>query len=197
MAFLDGNGVTTLVARLKNHFALKTDILTIDDIYPVNSVYQTVNPLEQPSQLFGGTWSRVGSQAYVISGSIHGTNNDWNYRKWSDGLLECWARFYIGSMNISSTTGQLKYGSVSLTTEQRTYPIAFKDYPNVTVSGNVSGGNGWVVMNNTDYSETKLGTMTAYSSASRTGVGVTVNVYARGHWLNQGGSYEICWVRTA
>lgn len=33
MAFLDGNGVTTLVTRLKNYFALKTDIPTVPTAY--------------------------------------------------------------------------------------------------------------------------------------------------------------------
>lgn len=117
---------------------------------------------------------------YIVAESVTGAHNTWNYRKWSDGTLECWARFYIDSMNISTTSGQLKYGNVSIS--NRTYPVAFVIYPTVTVSGNVSGGNGWVVMNNTDYSETRLGTMVAYSSASRTGVGVTVNVYAIGRW---------------
>ena len=119
---------------------------------------------------------------HIVGSGGTGAGNTWNYRKWSDGTLECWARLYVDSMNISSTTGQLKYGNVSLTTSQRTYPVAFTEYPTVTVSGNVSGANGWVVMNNTDYSKTQIGTMVAYSSASRTGVGVTVNVYAIGKW---------------
>lgn len=117
---------------------------------------------------------------FVVDQSGTGANNTWNYRKWASGKLECWARFYIDSMDISSTTGQLKYGNVSIS--NRTYPVAFISYPTVTVSGDVTGANGWVVMNNTNYSATQLGTMVAYSSASRTGVGVTVNVYAIGRW---------------
>lgn len=117
---------------------------------------------------------------FVIEEAGTGANNTWNYRKWSSGKLECWARFYIDSMDISSTTGQLKYGNVSIS--NRTYPVAFISYPTVIVSGDVTGANGWVVMNNTNYSATQLGTMVAYSSASRTGVGVTVNVMAIGRW---------------
>lgn len=124
----------------------------------------------------------LADRPYIVAESGTGASNTWNYRKWSDGTLECWARFYVDSMNINSTTGQLKYANVSLTTTQRTYPVAFISWPTVTVSGNVTDANGWVVMNNTNYSKTQIGTMVAYSSASRTGVGVTVNVYAIGRW---------------
>lgn len=36
MAFLDNSGVTALVTRLKNHFALKTDIPTVPTAYTSN-----------------------------------------------------------------------------------------------------------------------------------------------------------------
>lgn len=169
--------------------------LSFDDVYPVGSVYYTSDSNFDPETAFGGTWESQ-LHRFVLQEELDDGSNAWNYRKWSDGLLECWIRFYIDSMNISTTTGQLKYGSVSLTTTQRTYPVAFTKYPTVTVSGDVSGGNGWVVMNNTDYSTTRLGTMTAYSSASRTGVGVTVNVFARGLWSTTA-TARLMWVRTA
>ena len=118
---------------------------------------------------------------YVIEEGGNGSNNTWNYRKWDSGLLECWARFYINSMNISATSGSLKYSAVSISDPN--YPIAFVgNYPTLTITGQVSGGNGWVVGNSTDYSLTSMGSVYAYSSASRTGVGVTVNVMAVGRW---------------
>ena len=118
---------------------------------------------------------------FVIEEGGNGANNTWNYRKWQSGLLECWARHYVSSMNISSTTGQLKYSAVSISDPN--YPIAFVgNYPTLTITGQVSGGNGWVVGNSTDYSLTSMGSVYAYSSASRTGVGVTVNVMAVGRW---------------
>lgn len=169
--------------------------LSFDDIYPVGSVYYTSDSNFNPETAFGGTWD-MQLHRYVLHEVLNEGNNEWSYRKWSDGLLECWARFYISSMNINTTTGQLKYGSVSISSANRTYPVAFAAYPTVTVSGNVSGGNGWVVMNNTDYSKTQIGTMTAYSSASRSGVGVTVNVYAKGLWSTTATACSM-WTRTA
>lgn len=118
---------------------------------------------------------------YVIEEGGNGNPNTWNYRKWQSGLLECWARHYVSSMNISTTSGQLKYGAVSIANPN--YPVAFVgNYPTLTITGQVSGGNGWVVGNNTDYSLTSMGSVYAYSSASRTGVGVAVDVMAIGRW---------------
>ena len=118
---------------------------------------------------------------YVIEEGGTGNPNTWNYRKWQSGLLECWARHYVSSMNISTTSGQLKYGTVSISNPN--YPVAFVgNYPTLTITGQVSGGNGWVVGNNTDYSLTSIGSVYVYSSASRTGVGVAVDVYAIGRW---------------
>jgi len=118
---------------------------------------------------------------YVIEEGGNGNPNTWNYRKWQSGLLECWARHYVSSMNISTTSGQLKYGTVNISNPS--YPIAFVgNYPTLTITGQVSGGNGWVVGNNTDYSLTSMGSVYAYSSASRTGVGVAVDVMAVGRW---------------
>lgn len=118
---------------------------------------------------------------YVIEEGGNGNPNTWNYRKWQSGLLECWARHYVSSMNISTTTGQLKYATVSISNPN--YPVAFVgNYPTLTISGQVSGGNGWVVGNNTDYSLTSMGSVYVYSSVSRTGVGVAVDVMAIGRW---------------
>ena len=117
---------------------------------------------------------------FVIEEAGTGVNNTWNYRKWASGVLECWARFYVNSMNISSTSGQLRYAAVTI--PDSNYPVAFVRNPTVTVSGNVTNGNGWAVMNNTNYSATQMGGIYVYAPTSQSGVGVTVNVYAIGRW---------------
>lgn len=107
--------------------------------------------------------------------------NVWNYRKWDSGTLECWARFYTNSMNVSGTAGSLRFAAFSIS--NRNYPVAFVgNYPTVTVSGNVTNGNGWAVMNNTNYSLTQMGGIYVYAPTALTGVGVAVNVYAIGRW---------------
>lgn len=132
------------------------------------------------SNSLGGSASESDVVDYVIEEQGTAANNTWNYRKWQSGVLECWARFYINSMNISTTSGQLKYASVTIS--DRTYPVAFISNPIVTIDGNVTNGNGWCVMNNTNYSATQMGNVYAYAPTSQTGVGVTVNVMAIGRW---------------
>lgn len=132
------------------------------------------------SNSLGGGITETDEVDYIIEEAGTSANNTWNYRKWQSGTLECWARFYVNSMNISSTSGQLKYASVTLA--DRTYPVAFVSNPIVNIDGNVTNGNGWCVMNNTNYSASQMGGVYVYAPTSQTGVGVTVNVYAIGRW---------------
>lgn len=133
------------------------------------------------SNSLGSSGGQTDIVDYVIEEGGDGSNNTWNYRKWASGLLECWARFYSNSMNVSGTTGSLKFASFSIS--DRDYPVAFVgNYPTVTVSGNVTNGNGWSVMNNTNYSLTQMGDVYVYAPIALTGVGVTVNVMAVGRW---------------
>lgn len=132
------------------------------------------------SNSLGGSMSERDEVDYVIEEAGTGANNTWNYRKWASGRLECWARFYIASMNISTTFGQLRYANVSI--PDPNYPVAFSNYPTVQITGQITNGNGWAVGNNTNYSATAIGGIIAYSPTAQTGVGVTVNVYAIGQW---------------
>lgn len=133
------------------------------------------------NSLGGSSGGQTDIVDYVIEEGGNGNPNTWNYRKWQSGLLECWARFYSNSMNVSGTAGSLKFETFSIS--NRNYPVAFVgNYPTVTVSGNVTNGNGWAVMNNTNYSLTQMGGIYIYAPIALTGVGVAVNVMAVGRW---------------
>lgn len=133
------------------------------------------------NSLGGSSGGQTDIVDYVIAEGGNGNPNTWNYRKWQSGLLECWARFYSNSMNVSGTAGSLKFETFSIS--NRNYPVAFVgNYPTVTVSGNVTNGNGWAVMNNSNYSLTQLGGIYVYAPIALTGVGVAVNVMAIGRW---------------
>lgn len=58
----------------------------------------------------------------------------WNYRKWSDGLYECWQRKVIPTMlgNASSASGWYSSGAILAT--NLSYPITFVEMPTVNVS---------------------------------------------------------------
>ena len=44
--------------------------LTVDDIYPVGSIYMSVNATE-PAKLFGGTWERIKERFLLGAGDTH------------------------------------------------------------------------------------------------------------------------------
>ena len=44
--------------------------LTVDDIYPVGSIYMSVNATD-PARLFGGTWERIKERFLLGAGDTH------------------------------------------------------------------------------------------------------------------------------
>lgn len=44
--------------------------LTLDDVYPVGSIYMSANATD-PANLFGGTWQRIQEQFLLAAGSTH------------------------------------------------------------------------------------------------------------------------------
>lgn len=44
--------------------------LTVDDIYPVGSIYMSVNDVD-PANLFGGTWERIKERFLLGAGDTH------------------------------------------------------------------------------------------------------------------------------
>lgn len=62
------------------------------------------------------------------------TYSGWNYRKWSDGLYECWQRKVVSAAvaNASSASGWYSSGAVSET--NLSYPITFVEVPTICVS---------------------------------------------------------------
>ena len=112
---------------------------------------------------------------YIIA---TGSSGNWYYRKWNSGTLECWGRKQY-TLDVNNTAGQLKYKALD---SIGSYPIAFISYPTVTITGTVTNGNGWVVGNNTNYSQTSCGGLYVYAPFELTSAGVTANVYAIGRW---------------
>ena len=68
-----------------------------------------------------------------------GSNSNGNYRKWSDGTLECWGKKDLGTINIDSNYGG--YGVVYVSSSYTvTWPVTFAsiNHSNVTVRGNTT-----------------------------------------------------------
>nr|DAI87925.1 MAG TPA: baseplate wedge protein [Caudoviricetes sp.] len=74
MAFLDETGLAYFWGKVKNRItASKTE--TINAVYPVGSIYMSVNDTE-PSTLFGGTWERLKGRFLIGAGTIADTNSN-------------------------------------------------------------------------------------------------------------------------
>ena len=70
--------------------------------------------------------AKILSTPHIIE---QGTDNDWTYRKWSDGLYEAWRFFQASGLNCTSASAGTWYGgqktialpSFALTADNRTY----------------------------------------------------------------------------
>ncbi len=65
-----------------------------------------------------------------------GTSGIWTYRKWSDGVGECWGRSNI-STTITSAWGNM-YTSGAITATNKSFPFTFTTVPSVNVSLSVN-----------------------------------------------------------
>lgn len=74
MAFLDETGLAYFWGKVKAKItASKTE--TINAVYPIGSIYMSVNSTE-PSTLFGGTWERLKGRFLIGAGTIADTNSN-------------------------------------------------------------------------------------------------------------------------
>lgn len=67
MGYLDNDGLARLWAKIKNYIdAHSSGGVTLDKVYPVGSIYMSVNNTN-PGTLFGGTWVTWGAGRVPVS----------------------------------------------------------------------------------------------------------------------------------
>lgn len=105
-----------------------------------------------------------------------GTSGIWTYRKWSNGLAECWGRSSLGTKAITTRYGNGYYASANTINFPSNF---FNNVPTVTISSQDGSGYGtW--FNITTVSKTSVtGYMYATTSVSP---GITLNIHAVGKW---------------
>ena len=110
---------------------------------------------------------------YVVE---QGTSGIWTYRKWSNGLAECWGRSSLGTKAITTRYGNGYYASANTINFPSNF---FNNVPTVTISSQDGAGYGtW--FNITSVSKTDVrGFMYAITSVSP---GITLNIHAVGKW---------------
>ena len=111
------------------------------------------------------------------NGTVSGVTVQWRYRKWLNGVLECWCKHEM-KVTISTQTGGLYYGAVP----SFTYPLVFVDAPACHFSLEHSNGTKplYLTSNGTG-SESTTPPISICGAEAQTAT-CTISVYAYGRW---------------
>lgn len=111
-----------------------------------------------------------------------GTSGIWTYRKWDDGVAECWGTLSVTtSLNNSSNASWYSSGELSAT--NITYPFTFTSRPSVTATVNPNGST-WAILfpSNTAGDASKTGSYQLNSMSSFTSKTYLISYQVRGRW---------------
>lgn len=181
-----GSAGAVLIKSSASDYDTKWDV-----IHPVGSYYWSEDSTS-PATKFGGTWTQITTGGAIVI--EQGTSNIWTYRKFSDGISECWGQT---SYSVSSWDA---FGSVYEANPGHyiNYPTdLFIDVPILNVTPGVFDGA--VTGIETYTGHTKLRTPTMYGIRPDSGGSATrvvIQMHAIGAWSNQHTPFYL-WVRTA
>lgn len=116
---------------------------------------------------------------HIIEEGGTGTHDNWYYRKWASGTLECWIKKAF-STAIDTAWGSLWYKSIGTLPD---YPVEFLYLPSVTGSAHVASGSAWTTFSTNNVSVTNCGTIYVISPTKATSaLSIQVSVHATGRW---------------
>lgn len=122
---------------------------------------------------------RLSDLPYVIEEGGTGTHDNWYYRKWSDGTLECWIKKAF-STAIDTAWGSLWYKALGVLPD---YPVSFLYLPSVTGSAHAASGSAWPTFSTNNVGVNNVGTVYVVSPTKQTSaISVHINVHAIGRW---------------
>lgn len=106
----------------------------------------------------------------------------WNYRKWSDGLAECWMTLEVTAA-VNTATNASWYSSGELSATNLSFPFTFISRPSVTVQ-TMPTGQSWCIVfpSNTTGSTTKTGSYQLNSMSSTTSRKHLLAYDVKGYW---------------
>lgn len=188
--YVSGNDYTyTLNITDLNYTSSYRFVVRVSDEVNPNLSMESASVVS-PTPMFD--WSRTDFNfnvpVTIQGGSVpsivaQGTYGSWSYRKWNDGIYECWQRKAVSTtVTTASVTNWYSSGELALT--NIVYPITFTEIPTVTVSLSPTS-NTWAVLvpSNTAASTTKTGSyqlLTTYTHT--TARDYIFNYYVRGKW---------------
>lgn len=112
---------------------------------------------------------------YVVA---TGSQNNWTYRRWASGLMECYARIPV------TFTTNIQWHAIYRTEVglyNQTYPVSFVETPVLVRSFDSTEGTSWALASTGASKTTTGGTMFANPSANRTESGY-LSFFAQGRW---------------
>ena len=160
---LNANNLNTLQDNVENAISVVAgDIPTIDSSVSTSST----NPIENQA-----------ITNYVDEIEEIGTSNGWIYRKWRNGISECWKN-KTWSVSVSNAWGTgLYYGTIT----GENFPASlFITTP--TISFQNITGTSVMCMNSSDSSATNTGDIQVARGTSSSGAGGTISIHAIGKW---------------
>lgn len=160
---------TNYIIKAKDHSVLQTDLLPMLDLfYPVGCYFETSDSSFDPNVSIGGTWT--GNTSLDNELIEEGTSGIWTYRKWSNGIAECWGTY---SKSIAANTVDIS--------NYITYPFTFTSKPFIT-TGLQGGGadlyRGHVEPAQTNASQVRLVLINKHTAA----VTIYMGMHAIGTW---------------
>ena len=115
---------------------------------------------------------------YIVE---QGTKDNWQYRKWNSGKMECWRRLQLTTA-VSSAWGSL-YTSGAISATNLTYPYAFIETPMLSVSLMPFGAGGILMCPGSAYgSATATGALEIARGTTVTNATYLINYYAIGNY---------------
>jgi len=153
----------------------QTDTLQSIDDLTVNDLNVTGGASVAGALTVGGT----AMVDHIIEEGGTGTNDNWYYRKWASGCLECWIKKAF-STAIDIAWGSLWYKSIGTLPN---YPVEFLYLPSVTGSAHVASGSAWTTFSTNNVSVTNCGTIYVISPTKATSaLSIQLGVHAIGRW---------------
>ena len=183
-----GETLTFIYSGSYYYFVTKTKALeaAATTAYTTANVKNIIESTDAPGTTTaptGTVWLQYGAEPpsdradYVVE---QGTTGIWTYRKWNSGIAECWGTSEVSNLAITTTWGNLKYGTLSAISFPSSF---FNAVPNLTIFLRSTSGRVWATQT-TNMSSSTTGTIYAIAPESYTAGSTTIYVVmtAIGTW---------------